>query len=121
MGKESVFSEEAMEKRISFVESLFTKYGAEQVEMDEKAREKAGVKNVYTYDGSFYKVDALKFDEEADPFIVLSCTDEKKFADLGLFEDIDAFDFTASDEKLEKGVRYAFGIEPYPEDYSSID
>ena len=49
---------------------------------------------------------------------MLSSTDEKKYADIGLLEDIDAFSAGMSDEQLEKQVRYVLGIEPYPEDYA---
>lgn len=119
MGKEFDYSNEAIEQRLEFVESLFAKYGAEPLDIDEKNREKFGQRRLYKYDGSYYRVDQMKFDEDEKPFIILSCTDDEKYADIGLLEDIDAFDFGDSDEKLEKGIRYAFGIEPYPEDYSS--
>ena len=117
MGKE--FTQDELEKRMDFVESMFVKYGAEPLEINEKHREKFGQRRLYKYEGSYYRVDQMKFDEDDKPFIILSCTDDKKYADIGLLEDIDAFDFGDSDEKLEKGIRYAFGIEPYPEDYSS--
>ena len=119
MGKEFDYSSEAVEQRLEFVEALFTKYGAEPLDIDESNREKFGQRRLFKYNDSFYRVDEMKFEEDDKPFIILSCTDDEKYANIGLLEDIDALDFGDSDEKLEKAIRYAFGIEPYPDDYSS--
>ena len=48
---------------------------------------------------------------------MLSCIDKRKYAELGLLEDMDVLAADSSDEQLEKSVRYALGVEPYPERY----
>ena len=119
MGKEFDYSSEAIKQRLEFAEAIFTKYGAEPLEIDEANREKFGQRRLFKYNDSYYRVDEMKFDEEHKPFMILSYTDDVKYANIGLLEDIDALDFADSDEQLEKAIRYAFGVEPYPEDYSS--
>ncbi len=111
------YSKEEMEEKMSFVESLFVKYGAAALDINAKNREKFGQRGIYMYRGMYYRVDSLKFEEDQDPYIVISCTDEDKYADVGLMEDVNAFGFDLSEEELEKEVRYALEIEPYPEGY----
>jgi hypothetical protein len=113
-----LMTEEMMEEKMRFVESVFEKYGAEPLDINEKNREKFEQRRIFKYKDSYFRVDHLKFEEDDKPYLVLGCTDDEKFAGVGLLEDIDAFSFDLTDEELEQEVRYAFGIDPYPEDYS---
>ncbi len=114
MGKE--FTLEELEKRMDFVESVFEKYGAQPLDLNEKNREKFGQRRIYKKDDSYFRVDHMEFQEGEKPFIVLSCTDDEKYASVGMLDDIDALEADISDEEMEIAVRRAFGIEPYPED-----
>ena len=104
-----------IEKKLIFVESLFEKNGAMPLDINEKNREKYSRRRIFKYCDKFYRVDVARFDEDSRPYMVISCTDEDKFAQVGLMDDIEALDFDVTDEELETQVRRAFGIEPYPE------
>ncbi len=115
MGKE--FTQDELEKRMDFVESMFVKYGAQPLEINEKQREKFGQRRIYKHEDSYYRVDHMQFQDDETPFIVISCTDDEKYASVGMLDDIDAIEADRTDEEIEKSVRYALGVEPYPEDY----
>ena len=117
MGKE--FTRDELEKRMDFVESVFEKYGAKPQDLSEKNREKFGLRRIFKHEDSYYRVDLMQFEDDEDPYLVLSCTDDEKYASVGMLDDIDALEASLSDENLEKAVRYALGVEPYPEDYYS--
>ena len=44
-----------------------------------------------------------------------------RFAETGLEDNIAAFSSDYPEEKIEKEVRFAFGIDPYPETYPLYD
>ncbi len=115
MGKE--FTRDELEKRMDFVESMFVKYGAQPLEINEKQREKFGQRRIYKHEDSYYRVDHMQFQDDETPFIVISCTDDEKYASVGMLDDIDAIEADCTDEEIGKSVRYALGVEPYPEDY----
>ena len=115
MGKE--FTRDDLEKKMDFVESMFVKYGAQPLELNEKHREKFGQRRIFKHEDSFYRVDSMQFQEDETPFVVISCTDDEKYASVGMLDDIDALEVDLTEEEMEKSVRYALGVEPYPEDY----
>ena len=92
------------------VEAVMDWYAAR---LDPENREFYGV--IYAYGGAYYRAGTAAFDGR--DFLVISCIDKQKFAALGLLEDIDVLPADCSEERLEKAVRYAFGLEPYPERY----
>ncbi|WP_029231658.1 hypothetical protein [Butyrivibrio sp. VCB2006] len=108
---------EYLEQRLLYVESIFEKYGAKPLDINAKNRAKFDQRRAFLYEGNYYRTGLMEFDEGTIPYIVISCIDDEKFADVGAMEDIDAFSAVLSDEEIEKQVRYAFGIEPYPEEY----
>ena len=108
-------TEQDIEKKLLFVESLFEKIGAKPLDINEKNREKYSQRSIFRYGDRFYRVDVARFDEDSSPYMVLSCTDEDKYAQVGLMDDIEALTFDMADEELEIQVRRVFGIEPYPE------
>ncbi len=103
------------ETRLAFLESLFVRYGAVPTDLDRENREKFGLRTVYSRKGNYYRTGTAEFD--SIPFLLLSVTDNVRYADLGILEDVDALPLDADDVRLEKAVRYAFGIEPYPDKY----
>ncbi len=114
---EDRYSMESMEEKMKYVESVFEKYGAKPLDINQKNREKFDQRQIYLYEGNYYRVDHMQFDEDSLPYLVISTIDNEKYAQVGLLEDIDAFSFDLTPEEMEKQVRYAFGIEPYPEEY----
>jgi hypothetical protein len=110
-------SQEEIEKKLQYVEAMFEKYGAKPLEINEKNREEFDERRAFLYEGNYYRTGTLEFEEHDGPFIVISCIDSEKFAGIGLMEDVDAFAPTLTEPEIEKQVRYALGIEPYPEEY----
>lgn len=113
-----MYTKDEIEEKLRFVESVFEKYGAVPMDINEKNMEKFHQRKIYLYKDNYYRVDSADFENNGEIFLVLSSTDDKKYADIGLLEDIDAFSAETSNEQLEKQVRYALGIEPYPDDYA---
>ena len=103
-----------LNEKMDFVERCFVKYGAVPQDINHN-RERLGQRRTYLYKGSFYRVDTAEFDGE--PFLIINCIDDPRFASVGLMEDVNAIPGTLDDDRLEKEVRYALDIEPYPEDY----
>ncbi len=106
-----MYSEDFLEDKMKYVESVLEKYGAKPLGINKKNRDKFGQRITYLYNNSYYRVDFLKFEEDEKPYMVISCTDEKKYADIGIMEDVEAFPFELTDEEFEKEVRYALEID----------
>lgn len=105
------FTEEYIEERMQFVESVFEKYGAEPQEINEKNRNKFGQRRIYKYEDKYYRTGRLEFDEDDEkPFIVVSCTDNEDYAKIGLLDDVDAFEADLSDISIESKVKDLFEI-----------
>ena len=109
-------TEQEIENKLLFMESLFEKSGAIAQDINEKNREKFGQRQTYKYGDSYYRIEALNFEESGEPYMVISCTDDEKCAQIGLMEDVEALTFDMTDEELEWQVRCVFGIESYPEE-----
>ena len=107
--------ESAMEEKLQKLEELFVKYGAEPTQLDEKNRAQFGMRAIYERDGKYYRAGTAEFDGQ--PFLILSSIDRQKFASVGMLEDIDALPADCGEDRMEKAVRYALGVEPYPEVY----
>lgn len=98
-------------EQLRHLETCFEKYGAVPTELDRFSGE--GI--VYALDGNYYRAGTAVF--EGKEFLLISCIDQEKYAALGMMEDIDILPIDTTEERLDKAVRYAFGIEPYPEKY----
>lgn len=105
-------TEDEIEKMLVLVELLFEKNGAVPLDINEKNREKFGFRRTFKYGDKFYRVDQAKFEEDNRPYMVISCTDNEKYAQIGVMDDIDALGFDMSEEVLDRQVRIAFGLEP---------
>ena len=98
------------DEKLEFIESVFEKYGAKPVQGN-------GGRRMFIYKGDYFRAGKLSDDGDGEAYLVISSTDNEKYAKVGLLEDIEAVPFYTTDAELEKLVRYIFGIEPYPEDY----
>lgn len=104
-----------MNEKRQLLEALFERYGAAATEFDRENRERFGDGVIYEYGGVYYRAGSASFDGQ--DFLVIASIDKPKFAALGLLEDIDVLPAESSEERLEQAVRYALGVEPYPERY----
>lgn len=107
--------EELLLRQMDKVEEFFAKYGAVPQEINRRNRELFGLRRAFLYNGNYYRVDHAEFDDI--PFLVIDCIDDPSYAAVGVMEDVEAIPVTLTDEQLEKEVRYALEIEPYPDDY----
>ena len=104
-----------MEEKLKKLEELFARYGAVPTQLDEENRTRFGDRVIYELGGTFFRAGTAEFDGR--PFLILSSIDKKKFAEVGMLDDIDALPADCGEERMEKAVRYALGVEPYPEVY----
>jgi len=104
-----------IDARLKKLEEYFLKYGAKPLEINERNRRLHGQRQSYLYGDTYFRADLTEFDRT--PFLIISQITEPDYARIGLMEDVEALPVTLSDEQLEKEVRYAFGLEPYPENY----
>jgi len=105
----NVNDEERIEKRLQFLEETFIKYGAVETEITCQGDESG--RKVYLKGERYYKAGTLKFEDSDEVYIVISCTDEEKYAHLGIMDDVDAFASNLTDYELEEKVRFAFGMD----------
>ncbi|MBQ1487369.1 MAG: hypothetical protein IIZ41_01220 [Lachnospiraceae bacterium] len=106
--------------KLELVEKYFQKYGATPInEKADKAATEFGLRRSFERNRLFYRVEAATF-EEGD-VIIISATENPRFAETGLEDNIAAFSSDYPEEKIEKEVRFAFGIDPYPETYPLYD
>ena len=113
----SKFSDEKYEKKMCYVESIFEKYGALPLDINQKNREKYGQRRTYLYKDIYYRLDHLIFEGDGKPYMIISRTEQAEYANAGLMKGMEAFSFELSEDRLENEVKFAFGIEPYPENY----
>ena len=74
----------------------------------------SGERRIFEREGVYYRAGTAVFDGKQ--FYLLSSIDNPKYAEIGILEDIDALPSDAPASAIEKAVRCAFGIEPYPEE-----
>ncbi len=104
-----------LDSKLEQLETLFVKYGASPTELNQ---ENIGInreRTVYSLGGCFFRAGSARFDGKT--FLLISSIDKVKYAELGIMEDIDILPLESGSERLEKAVRYALGVEPYPEKY----
>jgi hypothetical protein len=97
--------------RIRYVESLLTENGAIDAKIQPRGQGKDEKRTIFWFNGNYYRLGEATFDGIDDPYIVVSCTDTKKYAEYGLFDDVHAFEYTLSDEETKTEIRFAMGIE----------
>lgn len=102
-------------QHLDHLESLFVRYGAVPTELNSRNRALLGERQIYARNGRYYRAGIAVF--EGSSFLIISTTDNEKFASVGIMEDIDALPLDLDQDRMEKAVRYALGVEPYPEQY----
>ena len=103
------------EEKLKYIEELFIQYGAVQTDLDSRRNEEFEERPIFSRNGIFFRTGILEM--EGKQFIQISAAEDRKFADVGILEDIDLIRADAGQQRIEKAVRYALGIEPYPEMY----
>lgn len=104
------------DKVLDYVEEMFQKYGAEPIEDgSEKLSDGFGLRRIFVRNNLYYRAEIASFEEGC--VVIISATDDRKFATVGIQDNIAGFSADYPPEKIEKEVRFAFGIEPYPETY----
>ena len=107
------YPEEYVKQRMEFVESVMVNYGAVLTDVNAENRKRLEQRATYRYKDCYYRVDSFG----SIPCIVIEAEHDYDLANVGTMEDTDPFPCDYSDEKIEKEVRFVFGIEPYPENY----
>ena len=103
-----------VEQALNYVEEMFRKYGAEPADDASKA-ELLGLRRSYVRGGIYYRAESADFKE--GQIIIITATDNPEYAKVGIQDNIAGFPADFPEEKIEKEVRFAFDIEPYPENY----
>ncbi len=98
-------------ERIAYAEYLLVKNGAIPTDLKPRGQGQSENRHIYSLGENFYRIGEATFEGLSDPYIVISCTDAKKYAEYGLFDDIHAFEFTLSNEEMDAEVRFALGID----------
>ncbi len=98
-----------LERRLEFTEEKMLHYGACEVRTNEKNRKLLGWRKTFRYQKNYFRISSAEFDEKA--YIVFSSIDDRTYADVGLMEDIDAVLSDASDEMIDRKVRYVLGLD----------
>ena len=109
-------SPKKLEEIVSKVEAYFVKYGAKPAEdLDVSKIALFGQRIPFIYGKEYYRAEAAVLDER--DYILISTIDDEKLANVSMMDDIAAFPADYPEEKIEKEVRFALGIEPYPANY----
>ena len=104
------------EKVLGYVEELFVKYGAEQI--PENASDPGpdfGLRPPFLRNGTYYRAEAVVL--EGKDVIIITATDIPAYARSGIMDNVGGFRADLPPEKIEKEIRFIFGIEPWPESY----
>ncbi|MBR3040133.1 MAG: hypothetical protein IKI20_05715 [Lachnospiraceae bacterium] len=105
---------------LKFVEELLVKYGAVINPGDDpELCEKLGIRPSYIRNGIYYRTELAAFEE--DEVVLISATDNPEYAKIGAHDNIAGFSVSYSPDKIEKEVRFALEIEPYPDTYPEYE
>lgn len=102
---------ENTEHTLRYVEKLLLKYGAERV--PEEGEHLFHLRGTYVREGIYYRAESDEFEEGTA--IVLTASDNPEYARLGLGDNIAGFRVNLAEDAIEQEIRYALGIDPYPE------
>lgn len=99
------------EDTLRYVEKLFLKYGARRV--PEEGEQLFHLRGTYCREGIYYRAESDEFEEGTA--IVLTASDNPEYARLGLGDNIAGFRADLPEAAIEQEIRYALGIDPYPD------
>ena len=60
---------------------------------------------IYEYNGKFIRIGTIVFDEGDDPYIIVNAIDNEKYARLGVMEEIEAYPYDMTEERIEQVVK----------------
>ncbi|HAF26652.1 MAG TPA: hypothetical protein DCG85_04975 [Lachnospiraceae bacterium] len=104
------------EEKLILLEEFFEKYNAvRRPDLNTTFKEEIGLRDTFELSGEYYRADIVEID--GVEYITIGGTDDEKYANVGVTDDLAIFPISYPDEKIEKEVRFLFGIEPYPETY----
>ncbi len=101
--------QERMQEMAERIEDCFVRCGAVPQDINGRNREALDQRQAYLYRGVYFRVDRAEFDGE--PFLIIDCIDDPRYASVGIMEDVDALPLTLTDEELEKRVRETLAAE----------
>ena len=115
-------SREEFDQRKTFVHDILLDLGCEILDEDvyRKARIERGydgnyTRLIYKFQNGYFRIDEILFEDK--PFIVLEWVESFDEMIVGRMEDVEPFPYDLPDYKIVKEVKFALGIEPYPDTY----
>ena len=97
--------EQTLEKNIERFEQALEVCGAKKRgDLDEKNIDKYNLRSIYEYNGNYYRIGTLSFEEEKDPYIVVNAIDSEKFAKIGVMEEIEAYPYDMPEDRIKEVV-----------------
>ena len=99
------------EERLRLAENILERCGAVPTDLNARNRELLGQRMTYRYGDLFYRIDSADFDGKC--FLILSCADSERFAEIGLMEDVEAIDPGLPEEGIESVIRAALGADAH--------
>lgn len=117
-------SREDLDKKKDFVENIMLDLGAKIFEIDLPydlsvityywgEKETISQRKIFVFNGIYYRVDEIHFNDDDKPYIVLECGTFQELMN-NTMEDADPFPYDLSDEEIRNEVKYSLGIEEYP-------
>ena len=89
-----------LENRMRVAEHVLERQGAVPLDINQKNRELLGQRVTYRLGGVYYRIDHAEI--EGKTFIILSATESKEYAGIGLMDDIQAISADAGDETIRR-------------------
>ena len=97
---------ETLQNNIEVFEKKMIEYGAVmRDDFDADNREKFKLRPIYEYNGKFFRIGTIVFDEGDDPYIIVNAIDNEKYARLGVMEEIEAYPYDMTEERIEQVVK----------------
>ena len=97
--------EKTLKHNMDLFEKIMLAHGAELMEeFDEENRDKFELRPIYKYNGNFFRIGSLVFDEGEDPYIIVNAIDNEKFARIGIMEEIEAYPYDMPEARIEEVV-----------------
>ncbi|MCR4604628.1 MAG: hypothetical protein K5639_01375 [Eubacterium sp.] len=97
--------EETLNNNIKLFEESMVAHGAKLMEeFDEENRDKFELRPIYEYKGNYFRMGFLVFDEGEDPYIIVNAIDNEKFAKIGIMEEIEAYPYDMTAERINEVV-----------------